>query len=343
MQTNQWRLRRRPDRLLALTDVERVSSDEGHRTLRNGQIRLRNLVFLHAPTMRNWMSGRSDSLHAIIPLGAPVQAVAAGRVVESRDPRYPVGARVVASSCWSEFDIIEASSSILYPVRDSLTAIDALGMVGLNSLTAYFGVTRVGQPRPGETLVVSGAAGSTGSVAAQVGRLMGCRVVGIAGGAEKCSWLKDRGAIDTVIDYKDGNVADALKDACPSGIDVFFDNVGGRILQAAIDNMAKFGRIVLCGQISGYNESGTIPAFSNMMRVIYGSIRLQGFLFGDYRPDIPAALDDLVRWTTTGAIVTRQDVRKGFDDLPAHFNALFDGSNNGTLLGVIDDDAYAIS
>ena len=125
------------------------------------------------------------------------------------------------------------------------------------------------------------------------------------------------------------------------GLDIYYDNVGGAILQAAVDPMARFGRIVLCGQIGGYNEDGPVLGFTNMMRLIYGSIRMQGFLFSDYLDEIPAALEYLIPWVRSGEIITRQDIRSGFENLPLNFNALFDGSNQGTLLGVIHDDAYS--
>ncbi len=231
-------------------------------------------------------------------------------------------------SSWSEFDIIDGASAPRL-IDQGITAIEALGAYGLNALTAYFGLMRVGRPRPGETMVVSGAAGSTGSVAAQIGRIAGCRVIGIAGGAEKCSWLRDECRIADVIDYRSDDVSAALKSLCPTGIDIFYDNVGGVMLQAAVDNMAKFGRIILCGQIAGYNNEEDLPAFRNIMRVIYGSVRLQGFLFGDYRDEIPEAMADLIAWRRSGEIVTREDIRTGFETLPMHFNALLKGPTAG--------------
>lgn len=340
-QNRQWLLRSRPKGLLRPDDLELGSGDQDVRTLKEGEIRVRNLLFLYAPTMRNWMAEPSNSLYPCIPLGTPVQALAASRVMESQDPRYPVGSRIVSLSCWSEYHIINATQSPPQKIPEGITAIEAVGVFGLNSLTAYFGLLRVGQPRAGETLVVSAAAGSTGSVAAQIGRIKGCRVIGIAGGKQKCSWLLEECGLDGAIDYRTQDVNAALEAHCPKGIDIFYDNVGGPILQAAVDHMAKFGRIVLCGQIGSYNAAGPVPAFTNMMRLIYGSIRLQGFLYSDYLHEVPAALEDLIPWSRSGAIATRQDIRSGFENLPSFFNALFDGSNQGTLLGVIHEDAHS--
>ncbi|WP_333605276.1 NADP-dependent oxidoreductase [Novosphingobium sp.] len=338
--SRQWLLRKRPEGLFRLDDVELVEGDQATRALRQGEIRVRNLLILFAPTTRNWMEAPGNSLYPSIPLDTPVRALAASRVVESQDSRYPVGSRIVGMSCWSEYDILDPSQSPPQHIPEGLTAIEVVGMAGLNSLTAYFGLLRVGQPRAGETLVVSAAAGSTGSVAAQLGRVKGCRVIGIAGGAQKCAWLVESCRLDAAIDYQTEDVSAALKAHCPDGIDIYYDNVGGTILEAAVENMARFGRIVLCGQIAGYNDGQPAPHL-NMMRLIYGSIRMQGFLCSDYRSEMPAATSELISLVRSGEIVSRQDIRSGFENVPRHFNALFDGGNQGTLLGLIDDDAYS--
>ena len=337
--SRQWLLRKRPEGLFRPDDVEMVEGDQATRPLQQGEIRVRNLLILFAPTTRNWMEAPGNSLYPSIPLGTPVRALAASRVVESRDPQYPVGSRIVGMTCWSEYDILHPAQTPPQHIPEGLTAVEAVGMAGLNSLTAYFGLLRVGQPRAGETLVVSAAAGSTGSVAAQLGRVKGCRVIGIAGGAQKCAWLLES-CLDAAIDYQTEDVSAALKAHCPDGIDIYYDNVGGTILEAAVENMARFGRIVLCGQIAGYNDGQPAPHL-NMMRLIYGSIRMQGFLCSDYRSEMPAARNELISLVRSGEIVSRQDIRSDFENVPRHFNALFDGSNQGTLLGLIDDDAYS--
>ena len=339
--SRQWVLRKRPTGQLQPDDLELSHDAANDRALAEGEIRVRNLLFLFAPTMRNWMEAPGNSLYPSIPLGAPIKALAAGRVLESRNQDYPVGSRVVTLGNWSETEILDVAQFPAQLIPDGLTAIEAVGAVGLNSLTAYFGLLKVGQPRRAETLVVSAAAGSTGSIAAQIGRIKGCRVIGIAGGAQKCAWLLEQCRLDAAIDYRAEDVGLALKAYCPEGIDIFYDNVGGSILQAAIDNMARCGRVVLCGQIGAYNDEGPVPGFTNMMRLIYGSIRVQGFLYSDYMSDVPTATEELISWVRSGAIVTRQDIRRGFETLPQHFNALFDGTNEGTLLGVVDDDAYS--
>jgi NADPH-dependent curcumin reductase CurA len=271
----------------------------------------------------------------------PVLATTAGRVVASADERFPIGSRVTMIGHWQEYDVV---NSAVWPVRavpEGQDLIEAMGPMGMNALTAYFGVTDVGRPKAGETMLVSGAAGSTGSVAAQIGRIMGCRVVGIAGGPEKCAWLIDELGLDAAIDYRKGNLVEQVRDVCPEGIDVFYDNVGGDVLQAAVENMNKFGRIVLCGQIAAYNGSEPVQGPTNMMRLIYGSVTMQGFLLGDYEADLPRARTDLSTWMAEGRLSHREDVRTGFENIPAVFGEIFTGGNEGTLLIVTDDDAYA--
>ena len=335
MINRQWRLARRPTGPATPADFEYREDDYAIPALDDGQVLLRNHVFLCAPTMRNWMDPPGNSLYPSIALGDPVMAPAAGEVVASAHPDFPVGSRVTTFSSWQDYQVIDGAR--LNPIPDGVSTIDAMGRYGLNPLTGYFGLLRVGQPAAGETVVVSGAAGSTGSTAAQIAKLLGCRTIGIAGGDDKCRWLVDECGLDAAIDYKAGAVEQQLRDLCPNGIDVFFDNVGSGILQAAVDNMARHGRIVLCGQIASYNDDRLPEGPRNMMRLIYGSIRMQGFLMGDYAAEIPTALAELKKWGETGAIRHREDVRSGFKRLPTIFGALFDGSNQGTLLASIAD------
>jgi NADPH-dependent curcumin reductase CurA len=299
-----------------------------------GEVLMRNRIFLCAPTMRNWMDEERHSFYPSISIGAPVLAPAAGEVVASANEAVPVGTRIMTFGSWQDYQVIPSGQRIT-SIPDDLSFVEAMGPFGSNSLAGYFGLLKVGRPRAGETLVVSGAAGSTGSVAAQIGKIKGCRVIGIAGGAEKCGWLTNECRIDAAIDYRREAVSERLADLCPGGIDIFFDNVGGDMLQAAVDNMARHGRVVLCGQVSGYNDARPIEGPRNMMRVIYGSITLQGFLMRDYVSEANEALGEIRRWVCDGLIAHREDVRHGFENIPKAFSALFDGSNRGTLMASI--------
>lgn len=335
MINRQWLLRRRPSGPATPADFEYRETAVPDRALRPGEVLLRNEVFLCAPTMRNWMDPPSNSLYPSIALGEPVLAPSAGTVVASAHPDVAPGDRVTTLGSWQDYEIIDGFARAIRAIPDTVSTIDAMGRFGLNPLTGYFGMLRVGQPVAGDTVVVSGAAGSTGSIAGQVARIAGCRVIGIAGGRDKGAWLVGECGFSAAIDYKSEDVGQRLAALCPDGINIFYDNVGGDILQAAVENMARHGRIVLCGQIASYNDAHQPEGPRNMMRLIYGSVRMQGFLMGDYAAEVPAALDQLDAWTRAGLIAYREDLRHGFHQVPTTFGALFDGSNRGTLLAAI--------
>jgi NADPH-dependent curcumin reductase CurA len=270
-----------------------------------------------------------------LPLGQPVMAPAGCEVLVSARPGVAVGSLVTARTSWQDL-VRVGSDHPVNPVPAGLTLTDAMGVLGLNTLTAYFGLLRVGRPVAGETVLVSGAAGSTGAIAAQIGKLKGCRVIGIAGGAAKCEWLVRELGLDGAVDYKAGPIEAQLRALCPQGVDVFFDNVGGEVLQAAIEVMARKGRIVLCGQIASYNGGRPAEGPRNMMRLIYGSITMQGFLQGDYAAEVPAAFEELRGWFADGHLIGRVDAKPGFMQIPETFAALFEGGNQGTLLALVD-------
>ena len=229
----QWVLTSRPKDNLLLKNLSYQESSFSPRPLKPGEILIRNLAFLCAPTMRNWMDPPTENLYPSIELGTPVLAPAVGSVIESNNKNFPIGSRVSTLSSWQDYEIINAQERPVGIVLKDLTPIEAIGKFGLNSLTGYLGLSKVGIPKEGETVVVSAAAGATGSVAAQVGKIMGCKVIGIAGGSNKCSWLTEDCDLDGAIDYKNENIAARLDTLCPSGINVYFDNVGGTLLQEA--------------------------------------------------------------------------------------------------------------
>ena len=340
----QWLLKRRPQGALSLDDFEYREVPPPGDDLQPGEVVVRNAVFLCAPTMRNWMDPPGNSLYPSTPLGEPVMATAVGRVTASADPDLPVGSRVNLISSWQDY-VKVSGTTLRRPslLPDGITYAEAMGRFGLNPMTAYFGLLEIGQPQAGETLVVSGAAGSTGSTAAQIGRIKGLRVIGIAGGKEKCDWLTGECGIEAAIDYKSENVAARLAELCPKGINIFYDNVGGEILQAAVDNMAPFGRIVLCGQISSYDSDSSPEGPRNMMRMVYGGIRMQGFLASHFVKRFDEAIAALRGWADAEEIAYREDLRSGFENLPNAYMSLFDGSNAGTLLVAVNDEVNATS
>jgi NADPH-dependent curcumin reductase CurA len=328
----QWILAQRPQGRLRPDIFTLAPQPAETAPLAPGEIDVALHLFLCAPTMRNWMDPPGNNLYPCAPLGEAMPAVAGGRIVASADPERPVGADVTCFGRWQSHLRLPGNQATL--VSPGLSLVDAMGRYGINPLTAWFGIRRVGQLKAGETLLVSGAAGSVGSIAVQLGKLAGARVVGIAGGPDKCRWLTVAGA-DAAIDYRSENLPAAVARTCPDGVDVFFDNVGGDTLDAAVDAMNRMGRIALCGQISGY-DGAPMRGPANMMRLIYGGITMRGFLVGDFADDWAAARADLKAGYDSGAIVYRDDLREGFDRLPQHFCDLFEGRNQGTLLVMTD-------
>jgi NADPH-dependent curcumin reductase CurA len=206
------------------------------------------------------------------------------------------------------------------------------GLFGHIGLSAYFGLLDVGKPRAGETLVVSAAAGAVGSLVGQIGKIKGCRVVGIAGGEEKCRWITDELGFDAAIDYKSENVLESLKKHCPGGIDVHFENVGGEILDAVLSQINLGARIVLCGLISQYNATEPVPGPYNFANILVRRARVEGFIVMDYMNRAQEAMAELGKWLAEGKIKYRVDVVEGIENAPRAINKLFDGSNKGKLI-----------
>jgi NADPH-dependent curcumin reductase CurA len=339
----QWLLAKRPEKQLTEDCFEYREEYLPEMKLTSGKIQIQNLAFLCAPTMRNWMDPPSNSFYPSIPIGQPVMTLSVAKVVASQDPDYVVGDSIATRATWQDYEIISAKSVPINKIPKNISAIHALGRYGLNSLTGYFGLLKVGRPALGNTVVVSAAAGATGSVAAQIAKLQGCTVIGIAGGLKKCNWLKQTCGLDGVIDYKQNNVAQKLAALCPKGIDIFYDNVGGEILQAAVENMAPHGRIVLCGQIASYDNDQSPEGPKNMMRMIYGSITMQGFLTRNYTDEFATAIEYLKNKDKSGEIIFREDVRNGFENIPSIYKSLFSGSNEGALIAQVHPSAQSIS
>jgi len=284
------------------------------------------------PAMRGWVRDERSYLPPV-QLGEVMRSGGAGRVVASRHPLFPVGAGVMGMLGWQEYAVIGGSSGVrANPVPDGVDLIDSLSLFGSTGVTAYFGVLDVGQPKAGETFVVSGAAGGVGSIAGQIAKIVGCRVVGIAGTKEKCSWVVDDLGFDACIDYKAGDVARALHDACPGGIDVYFDNVGGDILDAALQNMNDFGRIVACGMISRYNDSELSPGPEHMTNIVTRRLRMQGFIVIDFLARFSEAAMQLGVWAAEGRLTNRVHVVDGLLSAPTAINLLFSGGNIGKLV-----------
>ena len=343
MKYRQWLLRKRPTDALGPEHLELAEADLPT-ALEPGEILLRTLYLHFAPTIRNWMNERTaeeqaNMLFPYIALGAPVMGPCISQVVASENATYPVGTKLFSMSGWQEYSLLNPQAdghpvAVIDPAIDPALALSALGP---NGLAAWFGLAKVIDPKPGETLVVSGAAGSTGSVAAQIGKVKGCRVIGIAGGAAKCRWLREELGIDEAIDYKSQSVEAELRRLAPNGVEAFFDNVGGDTLSAVVENMAVHGRIALCGQIATYNEDGRTRAPLNVMKLVYWRVRIEGFIMSDWWDEMPGALEELGGWIADGRVQHREDIRTGFETVPQVFAELFAGTNEGTLLMKLAD------
>ncbi len=331
----QWLLKERPVGLVGPEHFELVESPLPEPDLAAGQVLLKTLMLSFEPAMRGWL----DDVPSYVPpvaIGEPMRAPGVCQVIRSENPKLPVGTLVQGQANWQEYSIADpAGGHSPRAIREGTPPNLALGVFGGTSLTAYFGLLEVGQPEPGETVLVSGAAGATGSVVAQIARIKGCKVIGIAGGAEKCAWLQDECRLEAAIDYKSEDLDGRLRELCQDGVNVFFDNVGGDILQTALNNMAEYGRIVACGCISSYNDETPPPGPNNLNLVISRRLRMQGFVMMDYMAQpgkAGNAMKELAGWVNAGDIVWREDMQEGFEKIPATLQRLFTGANEGKQL-----------
>jgi len=279
------------------------------------------------PTIRGWMA--FDTYLPAIEIGAPIRSGGVGTVIESNSEALPDGATVFGLTGWQQYAVLGRGAQV---VPEGIAPEAALSVFGTTGLTAYFGLLDIGRPAAGETVLVSGAAGAVGSIAGQIAKLKGCRVVGIAGSDEKCAWLIDELGFDAAINYKIENVGRAIRNACPDGVDVFFDNVGGDILEAAIANLALRGRIVLCGAISQYNDEVPRPGPRNLAMLISQRGRMEGFIILDYLRRAGEAIGELSPWVAAGEITYATDVTDGLDNAPEALNRLFTGTNTGKVM-----------
>lgn len=279
------------------------------------------------PTIRGWMA--FDTYLPAIEIGAPIRSGGLGKVVESNVEAIPVGATVFGMTGWQQYSIMDAAARV---IPDIVPPDAALSVFGVTGLTAYFGLLDVGRPVAGETVLVSGAAGATGSVVGQIAKIHGCRVVGIAGSDEKCSWLTDELGFDAAINYRTADVGAAIRETCPDGVDIFFDNVGGDILEAALANLAMRARVVLCGAISQYNDTEPRPGPSNLMNLVVMRGRMEGFIIMDYLDRAEQAMNDLVGWVLGGQVKYEVDITDGLDNAPVALNRLFTGANHGKVM-----------
>jgi NADPH-dependent curcumin reductase CurA len=331
-----WVLKARPKGMIDRASFE--WREEPVPAIRDGEFLVRNLWLSCDPTQRGWME--MDTYVPAVAIGEVMRSVSAGQVVASKHPGFEPGDRVSGAYGWQDYAVTDGGG--LVPASKIPAGVDfptALSLFGITGLTAYFGLLDVCAPKAGETVVVSGAAGSTGSFAAQIAKLKGCRVIGIAGGEKKCAWLTKDLALDAAIDYRKGDVGARLRELCPRGIDAYFDNVGGEILDAVLANLAMGARVALCGAISGYNDFAHMPGIKNYINLIIRSASLRGFLVFQYAPRFGEAVADLGAWAAAGRIKSPVDVVDGLENAPDALRRLFTGENVGKQLVKIADAA----
>ncbi len=314
-------------RALALSDWTLEEFDMG--SLADSEVRVKTEVLAFQPAQKGQME--------VIPgyssgnlIGKVMGAEGIGEVVESKSKEIGVGSKVIGPLGWQEFADLKPQQLRVVPDDGLLTA--RLGPLGSSGLTAYFGLLRVGQPEAGDTVVISGAAGAVGSTAGQIAKICGCRVIGTAGGQQKCDWLVNEIGYDGAIDYKSESVKSRLKDLASGGVNVFFDNVGGPVLNDVLARIAPRARVVICGGISRY-EQETLPGGpANYFNIVFRQARIEGFLLSGYEKEYPQALERMAQWIEDGRLIYREDVQEGFDNIPTTLMRLFTGQNFGKQL-----------
>ncbi len=326
-----WRLKERPLGEIKTTDLELV--DDVIPEIKANEVLVRTIYFSLDPTNRIWMSD-VDQYMEPVEIGDIMRAGGSLAVVEESNVEGVNIGEVVQGGMhggWQEYFTIPESDIIKIPKDTGLPLTAFISVLGFTGPTAYFGLLDIGKPQPGETVVVSAAAGAVGSIVCQIAKIKGCNVVAIAGSDEKCDWLKNELGADHVINYKKENALEALKKTCTNGIDIYFDNVGGETLDAALTLMNKFGRIPVCGLISMYNDWSSVGP--KMYRnILMKTLTVKGFLVSDYADRFGESLENLGSWVAEGKIKFKVDVVDGIENAPEAVNKLFSGENNGKLV-----------
>jgi NADPH-dependent curcumin reductase len=332
----QWTLARRPVGDIAPGDLKFVEAPAPE--IADGQALVRNIYLSLDPTNRIWMSDMDQYLPPV-EIGAVMRGGTIGVVEDSKSPEFPVGAIVSPGlSGWQDYDVAMPGIARAMPVIPGLPITAFMSVLGVTGWTAYFGLLDIGKPQPGETLVVSAAAGAVGSIVGQIGKIKGCRVVGIAGSDAKCKWVVDDLGFDACINYKTQDVGAELDRLCPNGIDINFENVGGPIMDAVLARMNNFSRMPLCGMISTYNDQGVTPGPTQFAQVLMKRINIRGFIVIDYFPRMAEAVADLSQWLMAGKLKYKVHVDHGLENAPTSVTRLFSGDHDGKLLVQISPD-----
>ncbi|SFF56662.1 hypothetical protein SAMN04488120_10935 [Fontimonas thermophila] len=324
----QFRLARRPQGMVKREDFAFVRGPVPEPG--DGEFLVRIAYISLDPAMRGWMN-EGKSYVPPVGLGEVMRAGAVGEIVKSKHPKFAVGEHVVG--LFGVQDYAVSTGKGVTRVDPTLAPLPVyLGTLGMPGMTAYFGLLEVGKPRAGDTVVVSAAAGAVGQVVGQIARIKGCRAIGIAGGPEKCRYVTDTLGFDACIDYKHADVKKALKQHCPQGINVYFDNVGGEILDIVLTQLAMHARIVICGAISQYNATTAVKGPSNYLSLLVNRASMTGMVVFDWADRYAEATRELAGWLTSGRLKTREDIAEGLEQFPEVLLKLFKGENIGKLV-----------
>jgi NADPH-dependent curcumin reductase CurA len=330
---HQYRLAARPVGMPKASDW--TYAEEPVSELKDGELLVKVLLISLDPAMRIWMNDMR-SYTAPVAIGAVMRALGAGRVIESRTAAFAVGDHVSGSFGVQEYAVSDGAGLVKVDTRLAPLPV-YLSVLGMPGMTAYFGLLDVGRPITGETVVVSSGAGAVGAIVGQIAKIKGCRVVGIAGGAAKCRYVTQELGFDASIDYKADDVRESLKRHCPKGIDVYFDNVGGEILEIALSLLARRARVVICGAISQYNNTTPPKGPWNYLSLLVNHARMEGFVVLDYADRASAASREMAGWLAEGRIKSREHVVAGLESFAETMLMLFKGENFGKLILKVSD------
>jgi NADPH-dependent curcumin reductase CurA len=299
-----------------------------------GGVLVKTLCLSLDPAMRGWMN-EGKSYIPPVEIGAVMRAGGVGKVIASNNPSFAVGDYVNAGLDVQEYCLVpeeQIKRSGMFKIDPRMGLTSWLNVLGMPGMTGYFGLMDVGQPKAGETVVVSGAAGAVGQTVGQIAKLKGCRVVGIAGGKAKCDWVVEELGFDACIDYKAGDVKAGLKEHCPKGVDIYFDNVGGDILDAVLTRITRGARIIICGAISQYNNTTPVKGPANYLSLLVNRARMEGIVVFDYADRYPMAIAEMAAYLKDGKMKSKEDVVDGIANFPETLLKLFNGENFGKLV-----------
>lgn len=324
-----WYFNKRPRDVIE--DDTLVLREEPIPELKNGEFLLRSIYMSLDATNRVWMSDW-DTYMDPLPVGSRMLGFIVGEVVQSRHPGFAEGTLAVGLTTWSDYVVTTGEGFVPFQRPDGVSLADAFGVLAIAGPTAYVGLMEIGKPKPGDTLVVTAAAGAVGTLVGQIGKIAGCRVVGVAGSDAKCRWLVEDLGFDAAVNYNKESILEGLRREAPDGIDVHFENVGGEALDAGLTLMNNFGRVVVCGLISTYNSSEPVPGPYMFRNVIMKRLTIEGFVILDYAEHFPEYHEKLVEWMRSGKLKYRLHVAEGLESAQDALRLLYTGGNNGKLM-----------